>query len=175
MAARDPQRLFIGVDASADGLREVSRRVAGKPAKGGLPNALFGRLSLEDAPGELAGIADSLTVLLPWGSLLRAVALPDPRELTALRALGKPGATFFTVFGYSAKTDGASVGALGVPALDDPAIAGALERSYRDAGLAVTARAANRDEVRALPTTWAQRLAFASADRRFLALRGQIA
>lgn len=68
----------------------MSRRFAAKPARGGLRNALLGRLALEAAPGELVGLADALTVLLLWGSLLRAVALPDAAALRALRALCRP-------------------------------------------------------------------------------------
>ncbi len=145
---------MIGVDANADGMRYASRRAA----RGGVTNALFGRLSLEDAPGELAGIADAVTVLLPWGGLLRAVALPDPSALSRLRALCKPNAELRVVFGHGA------VDALGLPLLDDPALAA----QYRDAGFAVKVRPVPLDEIRALPTTWAKKLAFSGRERRFV-------
>ena len=72
-----PDQLVIGVDAVVENLRVQARKLAGKPARGGLPNALLGRLALADAPGALEGLADRLTVLLPWGALLAAVARPD--------------------------------------------------------------------------------------------------
>ena len=48
-ARRDPGVLVIGVDASADGLRDVGRRLAAKPARGGLANAILGVLPLAQA------------------------------------------------------------------------------------------------------------------------------
>ena len=177
LAARHPDLLVIGVDAAADGLRAAARRVAAKPARGGLPNAMFGRLSLTDAPGELVGLADGLSVLLPWGSLLRAVARPEPAALCALRALCRPGAAVQIVFGYGAEADAAAMQALELPPLDGrgAATTGALEASYRAAGFSVSACLATRDDVRALPTTWAKRLAFSGRERRFITLTGQAA
>lgn len=160
---------MIGVDASADGLREVARRLAAKPARGGLANALLGVLALAQAPGELAGLADSLTVLLPWGSLLRAVATPEPPALARLHALCKPGARLRVVFGYGAG-DPADVQTL--PALDDDAHLAALAHAHAAAGLAVRARRMARDEVGELPTTWARKLAFSGHARRFVELTG---
>ena len=108
VAARNPDTLVIGVDATAEGLRDASRRLAAKASRGGLPNSLLGRLSLADAPGELAGLADSLTVLLPWGSLLAAVARPNEAALRSLRALCKAGAQVRVLFGYGVEPEGAA-------------------------------------------------------------------
>lgn len=151
-------------------MREASRRALAKPARGGLSNLLFGRLSLAEAPGALAGLADELTVLLPWGSLLAAVARPDAGGLAALRALGKPGAALRIVFGYGAGAEAGAIRDLGLPAIDDAACL-RLEAAYRQAGLAVRARRPSLDEVRALPTTWAKRLAFSGYERRFVELK----
>lgn len=172
-AAAAPDCLVIGVDAAVDALRPTARKAAGKPAKGGLPNALFGRLSLEDAPGQLAGLADALTVLLPWGGLLRALARPDGAALARLRGLCKPGAALHIVFGYGPETESGPMRALGLPPLDAPGALSDLQRGYADAGLAIAARYTDVAAVRALPTTWAKRLAFSSHERRFVELRGR--
>lgn len=162
---------MIGLDGNADGLRKVSRRSKARPA-----NALFGRLAIEDAPGELAGLADYVTVLLPWGSLLPAVALPDPESLLrlrALRALSRPNAHIRVVFGYGTAADNGAIAAFGLPRLDDPDVAPALARRYLEAGFAVAVRSMPRDEIRTLPTTWAKKLAFSGHDRRFIELTGR--
>jgi 16S rRNA (adenine(1408)-N(1))-methyltransferase len=172
VASRDPDRLVIGVDANVDALRESSRRFAAKPARGGLPNALLGRLALADAPGELVGLADSLTVLLPWGSLLRAVAVPDRDALRALRRICRPGAELRVVFGYGPSTDVAAIRAHALPPLDDPETLGVHEDAYRDVGFVAKVRVVDTEAVRALPTTWAKRLAYSGHERRFVELTG---
>ncbi|WP_267683689.1 class I SAM-dependent methyltransferase [Nannocystis sp. SCPEA4] len=168
-ARLEPSTLVIGVDASAEGLREPSRKAAAKPARGGLANALFGVLPLERAPGELAGLVDSLTVLLPWGSLLRALALPEADALAQLRGLCKPGAALHIVFGYG-PGDPLAVQALPGPAAE--ARRAELVQAYAAAGFAIAARPTSRAEVGELPTTWAKKLAFSNNEREFVALTG---
>jgi len=127
----------IGVDANADGLVEVSRKAP--------PNALFGRLSLDEAPGALEGLAATLTVLLPWGSLLKAVASGDVSKLERIAP------SLRLVYGFGA-ADGLE--------LPDPATVWGPR--VRELAL---------DEVRALPTTWAKKLAFSGHARRFFEVR----
>jgi len=144
MARAQPDFLFVGVDAIADNLREASRRAG--------PNALFGRLALEDAPADLAGFADRLTVLFPWGSLLRAVAGDDLAALARLRGICKPGVEVRFVF--------------------EPVRAD-LERLHRDAGFALSGRSLRVEEARDLPTTWAKKLGYSGRPRSFRDFRGR--
>ncbi|WAS93656.1 class I SAM-dependent methyltransferase [Nannocystis poenicansa] len=168
-ARSEPSTLVIGVDASAEGLREPSRKAAGKPARGGLANVLFGLLPLERAPGELVGLVDALTVLLPWGSLLRAVALPEAEGLARLRGLCKPGASLQVVFGYG---PGDPLAVQALPGLQGEVRAAGLVQAYAAAGFEVTARSVGREEVGELPTTWAKKLAYSNNEREFVALTG---
>ena len=168
-ARRDPARLVLGVDATADGLHEPSRRALAKPSRGGVANARFGVLSLERAPGELAGLADRLTVLLPWGSLLAAVAGVDPAGLARLAALCRPDGEVRFVFGY-----GAAERELPLPPLDGPSTLDRLVDAGAHAGFDLAARAVSRDQIRELGTTWAGKLAFSPAARRFVELTGRM-
>lgn len=118
---------------------------------------MLGRLALERGPGALAGLGDRVSVLLPWGSLLRPVAAGEAEGLGRLAGLCAPGARVEVVFGE---------GDLAAPS------AGALEAAYAEAGLAVTARLAGAAEVAALGTTWAKRLARSDPGRRFWWLEG---
>jgi len=148
-ARSEPDVLFVGVDAIADNLRDASRR--------GGSNELFGRLALEDAPGELAGLANRLTVLFPWGSLLRAVAVAEPDALARLRALCRPGAEVRFLFELASPDSRA------------------LEDRYLQAGLALSGRPLSLEEARALPTTWAKKLGFSGKRRSFWEFRGPLA
>lgn len=100
LAKNQPGTLVIGTDSNTDNLREISHRASRKPSRGGLSNVVFGQLSLEQAPGELEGLAGSLSVLLPWASLLGAVVLPEIDALKKLRGLCRADADLLVVFGY---------------------------------------------------------------------------
>ncbi len=98
-------------------------------------------------------------MLLPWGSLLRAVAGAEPDGLRRLRGLCAPGATLEVVVS-EADLDGASPEA--------------LSEHYAEAGFAVAARPAGAAEAVVLGTTWAKRLARSDPGRRFLRLSGVV-
>jgi hypothetical protein len=67
-----------------------------------LVNALFVVAAIEAMPAELVGVADGLTVLFPWGSLLRGVARGEGPVLATLARLATPGATLDVVINQSA-------------------------------------------------------------------------
>src|SRR4051794_25978038 len=89
-AAREPQKLFVGVDADARAMAESSRRAARNPARGGLANAIFLAAAAEELPDALEASADAITIALPWGSLLRAVMSPCSPEFAGIAATLKP-------------------------------------------------------------------------------------
>jgi 16S rRNA (adenine(1408)-N(1))-methyltransferase len=120
-------------------MAEVSRRAATKPARGGVENALFVQGALETLPPELDAIADRITVNYPWGSLLHAVALPDPTLLARLAALAKPRATLEVLVNLHPLRDRAYAERLGHA---DAAIArdhGRLRAVYHRVGFATEA------------------------------------
>src|ERR1044071_2949585 len=91
-ARRNPKKFYIGIDPNVRPLEKISEKIYRKPAKGGVPNALFIQAAIEDLPAELDGVADELHVHFPWGSLLRAVATGDVAVLQNLRRICAPGA-----------------------------------------------------------------------------------
>lgn len=173
LAKNRPGTLVIGTDSNADNLRDISHKAARKPSKGGLPNILFGQIVLEQAPGELAGFADSLSVLLPWGSLLQAVACPNIEALARLRSLCKTNADLLIIFGYSPMTDARMVQELELPSLTDEWIHGSLVHCFLEANFKVRAKRISTKEIQELPTTWAKKLAFSGKDRTFVKIEGR--
>jgi 16S rRNA (adenine(1408)-N(1))-methyltransferase len=168
-ARADPSRFVIGIDTNAENLAEASRRASLKPQRGGTANVLYVQAAAEAPPPELEGIADSLVVLLPWGSLLQAVAAPEVAVLAGLARLCKPRAELRVVFGYDPSIEGAVAAAL--PPLTVEHMR-ALPARYAEAGFSVEARTLENREVANLRTTWAGRLAHGRA-RRFCELRGK--
>jgi 16S rRNA (adenine(1408)-N(1))-methyltransferase len=155
-ARESPERFFIGLDANAAGLREWS----GRASRERLPNLAFVRAAVEELPAELRGIADRVSVVLPWGSLLAAVAGPSVPVLAGLRAACQPGAALTVVLGSDPGRDERELRRLGLPPLDSGDLAGRLREGYAAAGLAVArVRPLPGAGLSGWPSTWARRLA----------------
>lgn len=160
-ARRDAARFFVAIDANASALAATSHKTLRKTAKGGLGNALFVAAPVEALPDELAGVADRVTVLFPWSSLLRAVAAPDVELLANVRGLCRTGATLEVVLGYDCERERTQVDRLALPELTEEYLTRELPPRYRDAGFRVQrVEALTHEALRALPSTWAKRLAF---------------
>jgi 16S rRNA (adenine(1408)-N(1))-methyltransferase len=80
----------IGVDASAAGMAESSLRAAHPTHRGGLPNAIFVVAAAECPPPELDGLAAELTILFPWGSLLRGALAIEPAVAAGIVRIVRP-------------------------------------------------------------------------------------
>ena len=168
-AGQDPDRLFVGIDASAAGLRELSNRAA----RAGLANLLYVRAAVEALPPELIGVADRVTVILPWGSLLAAVAAPRVPLLRQVRALCQPAATLAVVLGIDPVRDQAEARRLGLPSLTDDHLRGPLVEGYAAAGFRVRSlRPLSADQLRRWPSSWAGRLA-QGRDRAVFEIEGR--
>lgn len=163
-ARRDSERLFIGIDPVADAMAEYSRRAIRRPQRGGAANALFVVSSLETLPEELAGLADRLTINFPWGSLLRAVALPEADALACIARLCRPRATLEIVLSFDPERD-LRAAELGLTPLSENQQA--IRCGYAEAGFNVPRiERLEASPVRGLPSTWAKRLAF-GRERQF--------
>jgi len=173
LAKARPDTLVLATDANLDAMAEISQRASAKPRKGGLTNAFFGRIALDESPGDLEHFADSLSVILPWGTLLAAVAHPKASLLARLFSLLKPGGTFEILFGYSECADGVMVKNHRLSPIDDTQLR-ALERSYRDVALSVKVRQASNYEVRLVPSTWAKKLSYGGKTRTFVRITGVV-
>jgi 16S rRNA (adenine(1408)-N(1))-methyltransferase len=100
-ARAHPDRLVIGLDPAAARMAETAGKAARKPAKGGAGNLILVNASIEDAPPELRGLAGDVWVLMPWGKLLRGVALGEADVCGALAAIAAPGARLEVRIGVS--------------------------------------------------------------------------
>lgn len=134
-------------------MAEASRRAAGPARKGGLPNAAFILAAAEAPPPELCGAADLVTVLFPWGSLLRGCVDGDARVAAGVAGLVAPGGTLELLLAPSVR-DGID----GLP-LEPTELAAAVRSAFGTFGIDMElARPASDAEVRASGSTWARRL-----------------
>lgn len=154
LARAHPAWFCVAVDANADGLREVSFRAGRKPGRGGAANAWCVRAAVEALPPALDGLADEIRVHFPWGSLLRAVLLPDVDLLRRIARVGRPGAAFHARVNASIFDDPHLVTRLRLPSLGNESVETKIEL-YEAAGIRLETWSVIHDEA---PTSWARRL-----------------
>ncbi|HET7726885.1 MAG TPA: hypothetical protein VFK54_06105 [Candidatus Limnocylindrales bacterium] len=155
-AAAQPTTLVIGIDAVASALAVSSARAARPARKGGLANALFAVASAEAPPPELLGRVPELTVLFPWGSLLRGVVGVDPAAAAGLAGLLAPEGRLVALVATHPRDRLADIPCAG-QLLADPS---PLGRRWEEYGLTLCSlRAATAAEARATGSSWARRLA----------------
>jgi 16S rRNA (adenine(1408)-N(1))-methyltransferase len=164
MARGFPDRLFIAVDTNPESLSRIARQAGRKPSRGGVSNLLCIAEAAEALGQQLPGVADQVSVILPWGRLLRTVAEPNLEDLRNIVALGQTGATFEVLFSYDPCIDGQGRGPLGTGGLDEKHVKDKLPAAYELVGLAVKeVKRVSLNELKTYATTWAKRLAHGRA------------
>ena len=148
-ARRDPSTLAIALDPSVDRLR-IGARTALRQK---IANVLFVVARIEEAPSELDGAADRITITFPWGSLLRGLVLADLSVLSPLARIAKPGTRIEALLSLEARDARSGLTAADAAAI--PTRAGA----YAYAGLSLCAfTRASPSEISASGSSWAKRL-----------------
>src|SRR5688572_11342903 len=118
MAAAEPGSLVLAIDAAAPAMAESSRRAARSPRRGGLPNVVFLASAAEALDPVLDGAADLVSILFPWGSLLRGALGLETEVTGAIARLVRPGGRVSMLLSVAPRD-----GVAGVPCLDEAAVA----------------------------------------------------
>ena len=135
-------------------MAEASLRAARPERKGGLSNLLFVVAAAERPPAELRGRADELTILFPWGSLLRGILALDPEASAGIAALLAPGGRVRALVSFTDR-DATNAGLQRLTGADREALA----MRWAAFGLRLTTfEPATIEEVHATGSTWARRL-----------------
>jgi 16S rRNA (adenine(1408)-N(1))-methyltransferase len=156
-AAAEPATLVFGVDAAATAMAESSRRAD----RARINSVVFLAAGAETLPTTpLADAAHLVTVIFPWGSLLRGVLGLDEAALCGVAAVVRPGGRVEVL--VSVVPSDRVTGLQTLDASAEPAIASA----WAAAGLCLDPmRPATRAEIDATRSSWARRLD-AGADAR---------
>jgi len=168
-AKADPERFFIGIDAVAENMKENARRAGASIRKGGVENVLFVRGATGQFPGPFAAIADRLTVLYPWGSLLRYLTLPESDALRSIRAVCKDQIPFEFLINFSVFRDPQYLERLGLP--EDVHMNETLPDVYCHTGFRVEERSVFVGDPQ-IRTNWGRRLVRGS-NRETLLIAGE--
>ena len=152
-AAAEPRSLVIGIDANAAAIAESSRLASRGSGAGRLSNVLFLVAPAEALPGPLGAVASIVTVVMPWGSLLRGVLGLDDVVLRGIASIVVPGGRVEILVSVT-PADAAA----GLAPLDGDAMAG-IAAAWAAAGFELLSmRPAALDDVRQARSSWARRL-----------------
>ena len=122
---------------------------------------MYVRSAVEALPAELSGVADHVTAILPWGSLLAALVRPLVPVLRSVRGLCQSQARLTVVFALDPRRDQAESRRLGLPTLAPEHFQTTLSAGYRAAGFELKrVWVLGGETLRAWPSSWARRLAF---------------
>jgi 16S rRNA (adenine(1408)-N(1))-methyltransferase len=170
-AKNNSEGYYIGLDPCAERMYENATRAAKQEKKQAFTNLLYVVASVEALPEELSGIADTVSVILPWGSLRDGIAKAEPAVLANIRKLGKPG-TVLTIFvGYEESREPLEMVKSALPVLSRDYFK-ALTPAYSRAGIRIRRiETIGNNELKHLESDWAKKLAY-GVPRQFIKLEG---
>lgn len=156
-AIKTQDGLFIGVDPSQAQLEKYSK----KAVKTKVNNCLFVLGSIELLPEELYGLATKVTVILPWGSLLSSIALPDSEAPKKLYDLLKESGELEILFGYAQETEPSEVDRLGLENLSLEYVKANVVPNFLNVGFqGVTISPLQKETLKNFDSTWSKKLSF---------------
>jgi 16S rRNA (adenine(1408)-N(1))-methyltransferase len=156
LARANPEWLVIGLDPHWPAMVATAVRSKRKPARGGVGNLLLVVASIEVPPAELAGVADEVLVVMPWGKLLRGVVLGEPDVCAGLRTVARSGATVEVSVGTSIWRPPVPVEVRDLPELTVDYVQRTLAPRWARCGLQITGAGPLTDAEAA--SSWARRL-----------------
>ncbi len=144
IARGNPKTFVIGIDACRENLQKISHHAP--------DNALFVIANALALPAELDGLAGTVTINFPWGSLLGGLLDNETGLLTGLRNITRPKAAL------EVRLNGGALAEAGW-SLEEGTCR--VQDVLAQNGFAVRSSVwLMTHELRACPTSWAKRLAF---------------
>ncbi|MDR1002772.1 MAG: 16S rRNA (adenine(1408)-N(1))-methyltransferase NpmA [Oscillospiraceae bacterium] len=173
-AKNDRSTLYIGVDPVKENMAETASKIIKKPAKGGLDNVLLVVGTIENIPEELKNCADSVTVVLPWGSLLESVVKPIAASLQNIVYAAKEGAEFLFIFTYSEICESGEIQRRNLPEINLEYFGDLYRETLKNVGLRVqNVEILNNDDIKGFASLWAKRLGY-GRKRDFFKITGVV-
>ena len=173
-AKAEPGTFFIGIDPVKDNMEEIAVKLNKKPEKGGLKNVVLAVAAAENMPPELHRIADTVTVLFPWGILLEGVVKPIDEFIDAVAETAKSGGKFEFITTYSPTYEENTIETRAMPELSIDYFNGEYTDILKKHGLIVeSVEMLDNEFVKGFDSKWARRLAF-GRKRDFYRITGSV-
>ncbi len=167
LARRNPDWLVVGLDAAREPMAKIASRAVRPSRKHAAPNLVLVVAAVESIPEELFGLASRVTVLFPWGSLLRSVVLGETGVVTSLcRLLAGSGSRFDVLLNDSLYEQAHVYEKLGLVRLTEEHLQDVVGPSFAASGLSLAGDWLQVVANRRLPfeTTWGKRLSDSHPD-----------
>jgi 16S rRNA (adenine(1408)-N(1))-methyltransferase len=173
LATDHPDWVVIGVDALDEPMQDTARKALRKPARGGRANLVLLRASIEALPPELAGAADEVVVMLPWGRLLEGIVLADAAVVGGIAALGAGAARLVVTLNGEIWADSTPAKFEYLPIPTPEYVGDVIAPAFAAVGYAVSrAYWLGAEEAHGIHSTWARKLGHGRAHPRFLRFEG---
>lgn len=156
-ASLKPDTLFIGIDPSQTQLKEYSK----KSQKKKLTNVLFAVGSLEIIPEGLNNVADTVYIILPWGTLLQNIVKPNIETVKTLKNLLKPKSEIEIILGYTQENEPAETERLQLPEINENFVRTQIIPTFETESFKLEEyRNLNKVSLSKFKTTWSKKLSF---------------
>lgn len=156
-ASKNEGTFYIGLDPSEPQLKIYSK----KSVREKLQNILYVVGSIEMLPEELLGIADSVVINFPWGSLLGGIAKADELIVSNISKMLKEEGTLRITFGYSEDAEPSETERLSLDDMNLETIERNVVRAFEEAGMELKfIEQLEKEEIFEIESSWAKRLKF---------------
>jgi 16S rRNA (adenine(1408)-N(1))-methyltransferase len=162
-ALSNPNYLYIGIDPASN-LKEYQREINRKR----LQNALLINSSIENFKPEVKNFFDQISIILPWGNLLKYTATADKKFFTEIGEMLKNEGTIEIIFGFNEELEEKETKRLNLTELTEKEVT-YLKALYENLSLfrLEEFREATYRELENFETSWAKKLSFGK-DRKYL-------
>lgn len=151
------ETLFIGIEPIQKQLENYSR----KSQKENISNALYILGSIEYFPEELIGIADKLTIILPWGSLLQSITNPNYEKTSLISSILKSNGVCEIILGYSQEHEPTETERLELQNLSEDYLKSTVIPMFGKNNLHLTEiKSLGKSDLKSIESTWSKKLSF---------------
>ena len=161
MARRNPDVLYVGIDADRNNLVKYASRIVRKRSRGGLDNVIYLISNVETLPSVLDGKFTQIWIILPWGSLLDGIVNTREDYMNNIRRIGVEGSALHIYLNYDLKYEPVEMERKGLPELTPEFVTDKMIPSIQSFGFQLKDWEFMRnEEVTSLPSTWTRKLAY---------------
>lgn len=153
-AILNPQNLYIGIDPNQKQLETYSK----KANKNKVENCIFIIGSIEIPIPELYKSADEISIIFPWGTLLKAIATRETHLLKNIRDMLKDHGKLVIIFGYEKDFEPTEYERLALTEVNPEEIRSELSKFFSNSN--VTLDLINTKEMKEIESTWGKKLSF---------------